>query len=87
MKQRLKRKKALMREREEQGLTTDDAVLEVLLNEQDRERGQDDQEMVIALIYIFSSVILILVTEVMNLNTLGHDVHLYNKKHAYCVVV
>ena len=46
MKERLKRKKALMREREEQGLSTDDAILEALLDQQDAEMGQDGKKKV-----------------------------------------
>lgn len=37
LKERLKRKKVLMKTREQQGLTTEDAVLEAILDEEDRQ--------------------------------------------------
>ena len=40
MLERLKRKKALMKARQEQGLSTEDAVLEAILDQQDEEEGK-----------------------------------------------
>jgi hypothetical protein len=41
---RLKRKKALMKARQEQGLSTEDAVLETILDQQDEEQGEEEKK-------------------------------------------